>query len=69
MERQGYRNLTVQELKQYMQEHSEDSYLLVDVRQPKEYLAGHIAGATLIPVGELPARIHELPSERDIVFY
>lgn len=40
---------------------------LLDVRQPEEYREGHIAGSRLIPLGELPRRIKELPREREIV--
>jgi rhodanese-related sulfurtransferase len=40
---------------------------LLDVREPEEYVVGHIAGARLIPLGELPRRIHELPRDREIL--
>jgi rhodanese-related sulfurtransferase len=40
---------------------------LLDVRQPDEYRAGHIAGATLIPLGELPQRMGDLPKDREII--
>jgi rhodanese-related sulfurtransferase len=40
---------------------------LLDVRQPEEFREGHIAGAKLIPLGELRARMKELPKEREIV--
>jgi rhodanese-related sulfurtransferase len=33
-----------------------DSMCLVDVRQPWEYESHHIAGARLLPLGELPRR-------------
>ncbi|NOQ47418.1 MAG: sulfurtransferase [Desulfobulbaceae bacterium] len=55
--------------KAYMEEHLGDAYTLLDVRQPKEYQAGHIPGAVLIPVGELDKRIGELdPSKPTIVY-
>jgi phage shock protein E len=41
--------------------------LVLDVRQPEEYKAGHIAGATLIPLGELGGRIGALPRDREIL--
>ncbi|MDW8325999.1 MAG: rhodanese-like domain-containing protein [Anaerolineales bacterium] len=41
--------------------------LLLDVREPEEYRAGHIAGAKLIPLGELSRRLNELPQNREIV--
>ena len=34
---------------------------LVDVRQPEEYEAGHVPGAKLIPMGDVVARVGELP--------
>jgi rhodanese-related sulfurtransferase len=33
---------------------------IVDVREPGEYMAGHVPGAVLIPMGQLPGRTAEL---------
>lgn len=41
--------------------------LVIDVRQPDEYRSGHIAGAKLIPLGELSRRMKELSQNREIV--
>jgi len=41
---------------------------LVDVRQDYEWEAGHIEGATHIPLEQLPARAAELDRDRPIVF-
>ncbi len=42
-----------------------DGAVVVDVREPDEYEAGHVPGARLIPLGELVDRVGELPrSER-----
>jgi glyoxylase-like metal-dependent hydrolase (beta-lactamase superfamily II)/rhodanese-related sulfurtransferase len=40
--------------------------LLLDVRQPEEYTGelGHVPGAVLIPLSELPARIAEIAAHR-----
>lgn len=40
---------------------------VLDVRQPDEWEAGHIEGATLIPLGELASRVAEVPRDRDVV--
>ena len=64
-----YKNITADALRSYMDSHHEKDYVLVDVRQLKEYVAGHIAGANLIPLAELSARMIELPADRDVVFY
>ena len=33
---------------------------VIDVREPGEYVAGHVPGAVLIPMGQLPGRMTEL---------
>lgn len=40
---------------------------ILDVRQPEEWVEGHIPNATLIPLGELASRISELPQGQEIV--
>jgi rhodanese-related sulfurtransferase len=40
---------------------------ILDVREPDEWAAGHIPGATLIPLGQLTARAGEVPTDRDVV--
>ena len=40
---------------------------LLDVREPAEWADGHIEGATLIPLGQLAARVAELPTDREII--
>jgi sulfur-carrier protein adenylyltransferase/sulfurtransferase len=42
--------------------------VLVDVREPREFAAGHLAGALNIPVGELQRRLAEVPSLASPVF-
>jgi NADPH-dependent 2,4-dienoyl-CoA reductase/sulfur reductase-like enzyme/rhodanese-related sulfurtransferase len=44
---------------------SSDAFLL-DVREPHEFLAGAIPGAINIPIGQLRARIGELPQSKEI---
>jgi rhodanese-related sulfurtransferase len=38
-----------------------DDAVVLDVREPDEWVAGHIDGATHIPMGEVPARLDDLP--------
>ncbi len=40
---------------------------ILDVREPSEWNDAHIAGATLIPLGELASRLSELPKDKQIV--
>ncbi len=36
--------------------------VLLDVREPDEWAAGHVEGATHVPMGEVPIRVGELPA-------
>jgi rhodanese-related sulfurtransferase len=40
---------------------------LLDVRSQEEFAEVRVQGAKLIPLGELPKRMGELPRERDII--
>jgi molybdopterin/thiamine biosynthesis adenylyltransferase/rhodanese-related sulfurtransferase len=41
---------------------------IIDVRQPAEFQAGHLRGSVNLPVGELQARIAEVPASSSAVF-
>jgi rhodanese-related sulfurtransferase len=40
---------------------------LIDVRQPDEYVDGHAANAILIPLNEIPDRLGEIPTDREVL--
>jgi rhodanese-related sulfurtransferase len=42
---------------------------LVDVREPHEYAAGHVAGAVNLPLSTLRQHYRELPRERQLLLY
>ncbi|MEO6713581.1 MAG: adenylyltransferase/sulfurtransferase MoeZ [Mycobacteriales bacterium] len=46
-----------------------DDFLLVDVREPAEYDIVRIPGSVLIPKGDLPAKLSELPQDKPIVLH
>ena len=43
--------------------------VVVDVRPPEEFAAGHLPGAISIPLDELPRRLRDLPKDKEIVTY
>jgi rhodanese-related sulfurtransferase len=45
---------------------SEDAYL-IDVREPGEWDAGHAPRAHHLPMMELPGRVEEVPTDREVV--
>ena len=59
--------VTPPELDAWRKDASRASPLVVDVREPWEHDRARIDGSTLIPMREIPARIGELPDDRDIV--
>lgn len=60
---------TSREVKELLDNDALGEFQLLDVRQPREYEAGHIPGAKLIPLGELEYRHGELDKDRGIVSY
>ncbi len=52
-------------------EKKDASMVILDVRTPEEYAAGHVPGAINIPYTHLPSRISEVADagDKDIVVY
>ena len=66
----GLRRFTAHELAQALQTSERDlaPWLLVDVREPREFAAGHLPGAIAMPLGRLEAEIAHLPQTARPVF-
>jgi hydroxyacylglutathione hydrolase len=60
----GLPQWTADELRRRLE--SERGLLVLDVRQPREWASGHIAGARHITGAELPERAGELPADRPV---
>jgi rhodanese-related sulfurtransferase len=43
--------------------------VLIDVREPEEYAAGHIPDVTLMPMGEVPERLNDIPTDKTVIAY
>ncbi|MBI4428724.1 MAG: molybdopterin-synthase adenylyltransferase MoeB [Ignavibacteriales bacterium] len=65
-ERSGEFEMTVEELKKRLDE--KNDVFVLDVREPHEYEIVNLGGH-LIPLNDLPARVHELDSSREIVVH
>jgi molybdopterin/thiamine biosynthesis adenylyltransferase/rhodanese-related sulfurtransferase len=62
----GIHQISPVELKQKLD--AGENIFVLDVREPHEYQIANL-GAYLIPLGDLPARVHELDSSREIVVH
>lgn len=51
------------------EELSTSAALVLDVREPEEFAAGHVDGATNLPLPQLRERLGELPRDREILVY
>jgi len=58
---------TVTELKKKID--AKDDFFLLDVREPNEYQIGKIPGSTLIPLGDVPQRVGEIPRDTEIIVH
>ena len=48
---------------------AKEDFFLLDVREPNEYQIGKIPGSTLIPLGEVPQRVNEIPRDKEIIVH
>jgi sulfur-carrier protein adenylyltransferase/sulfurtransferase len=59
--------ITVNELKE--RRDKKQPHVLLDVREPDEHETCRIEGSMLIPLGQLPSRLAELPNDKEIVVH
>ena len=62
-------SITWEEAQQLADQTPGRDVVFLDVRQPKEYVRGHLPGATLIPLGDLEKRFEELEKDKPIIIY
>ena len=60
-------SITAQEAKNLLD--AGQAVLILDVRTQPEFDGNHINGAVSIPVADLPNRLSEIPSDKQIVVY
>ncbi len=63
----GPDDATVEQLKGRLD--SGDGVFILDVREPQEYQICSIPGSTLIPLGDLPSRLHELAGRGEMIVH
>jgi rhodanese-related sulfurtransferase len=58
-------NITAEELQKRLQ--AGEKPLIIDVREPDEFAAGHIQGARLAPLGRVEKEIADVPTSQEII--
>jgi len=60
--------MTQEQLVEHQAQHA-DHLLVLDVRTPQEFAAGHVPGAVNVPHDQLASRLAEVPKDKDVVLY
>ena len=63
------KSINSEEAKQLLLNHELTDVQILDVRQPAEYQAGHIAGAVLIPLPQLSDSFKMLSKNKPLLVY
>tara|TARA_B100000700_G_C14937824_1_gene805261 strand:- start:439 stop:768 length:330 start_codon:yes stop_codon:yes gene_type:complete len=61
------KEITCQKLKKKIDK--QDSFVLLDVREPEEYEMCHIDGSILVPLSEIEDHVDELDKDKHYVIY
>jgi sulfur-carrier protein adenylyltransferase/sulfurtransferase len=65
----GFNVIFPDDLEEYIAEHREGTYQLIDVRQPEEHEEFHLPGSRLIPLPQLVELLKELDRASDTIVY
>ena len=65
----SFTNLNADQFQSFVEDNSEGSYTILDVRQPAEYEGARIPGSQLVPLPTLNERLQELDAEKPIIAY
>lgn len=55
--------------KELMERAAKGLVVVIDVRPPEEYAAGHLPGAINVPIDQLEGRLAKLPKRKEVVAY
>ncbi|WP_020586391.1 rhodanese-like domain-containing protein [Desulfobacter curvatus] len=69
IEEDDFKEISFEDFEQYRAVNKEADFIVVDVRQEREYTAGHVPGAKLIPLNTLGNHLSDLALDKDLFFY
>jgi predicted sulfurtransferase len=62
-------SIDTDQAKSFLADKQVDDVTILDVRQPKEYEAGHIPGAILMPLPELTDHLQRIDRNKPVMVY
>ncbi len=65
---EGVSHLDRNELAELLDDPAKSDVCVVDVREPEEFISGHIPGVPLIPMGHIPELVEHLDKSAEYVF-
>jgi rhodanese-related sulfurtransferase len=63
------KSIDTNQAKSYLADKQVEDVTILDVRQPREYEAGHIPGAVLAPLPELTDSLDRIDKSKPVVVY
>ncbi|KEO84440.1 rhodanese-like domain-containing protein [Tumebacillus flagellatus] len=63
---EGIQQFTAEEVKKIIEDPKD--IVILDVREPEEYNAGHIPGVPLVPMHTIPSKLNELDKDKEYLF-
>ncbi|MFB4162794.1 rhodanese-like domain-containing protein [Alteribacillus sp. JSM 102045] len=63
---EGIEQIEMEELKR-LYDNKENAPIIIDVREPSEYIEGHIPGVPLLPMNQVPEVIDQIKKEESYV--
>ncbi len=63
------KTMTAEEVRHFLFEHDPEDFHLIDVRQPAEYLCGHLPGAWLVPLDQLEEKTAQADPDKPAITY
>lgn len=65
----SFYDLSVDQVRDYIEKHKEREYALIDVRQPEEYKDAHIPGGLLFPLPDIEGMMDSIPKDKELIVY
>ncbi|MBF0254407.1 MAG: rhodanese-like domain-containing protein [Candidatus Omnitrophica bacterium] len=65
----AYEEISAVELKDRIDDKDDTGFLILDIRDPEDYQAGHLPGAINIPLKTLGYRVYSLDKTREVIAY